>query len=102
MRQFDVCKNLAGSPDRHPYVILLQSELIRTTGTQIVAPLDRSSHYNQSLKLYPQLVVEDEPWLIILPYMASLPEHMIGDAVVSAADIRTDIITAIDRLFTGV
>ena len=101
MKQFDVCKNLASSSDRHPYIILLQSALIRTTGTQIVAPLDRSSHYDQGLKLYPQVVVDDESWLVILPYMASLPEHMIGNAVVSATEIRTEIITAIDRLFTG-
>ena len=102
MAQFDVCSNLGASSEQFPWLIILQPDLLDTTGTSIVAPLDRSAAYKKALRVYPELQLHDEPWLIIIPQLAAVPNHFLGEVVENAGHLRQEILSALDRVFTGI
>ena len=98
MAQFDVYRNEAGNADKYPYVMVLQSDLIELQGHHIVAPLSLSSRYREALITCPQITIDDESWLAVIPQLAAIPHQ---DKVASMKEQRSDIISALDRLFTG-
>lgn len=102
MTQFDVCLNTANNADKYPYIVVLQSSLIQFDEQSVVAPLSRSHRYKKALQVCPQTVVNDEEWMLVIPQLASIPNHFIGKKVASMQEQRSDIISALDRLFTGI
>ncbi|WP_263078370.1 CcdB family protein [Endozoicomonas sp. Mp262] len=80
---------------------MLQSDLIETESSAIVAPLDEASHYRKALKLYPQVTVDDKDWLVLIPQMAAVSKKQLGEYVASAQDSRDLLINSIDALFVG-
>ena len=101
MAQFDVYHNCAENADKYPYVVILQSDLIELQGHHIVAPLSLSRRYQKALLTCPQVMIEGESWLAVIPQLAAIPFSFVGDRVASMQDKRTEIIASLDRLFTG-
>lgn len=102
MAQFDVCRNEGSNADQYPYLIILQSELTVSKKMAVVAPLDSCNHYDKTLRVCPQITIEDENLLIIVPQLAAVPLHLLGEVVGGGEHLRTDILSALDRLFTGI
>ena len=71
--------------------------------TRIVAPLRRSLNYsNQKIsRIHPEYTLKDETYILFLSEMAAIPSSLIGEKAGNASEIRTDIINALDLLFTG-
>ena len=101
MAQFDVCRNAGDSSEYYPYLVVLQSGLIPSNKSRIVAPLCHSSQFEKALKVCPLIELEKEQWLLIVPQLASVPISYLGNQVANIESERRDILVALDRLFTG-
>ncbi|KEQ17958.1 CcdB family protein [Endozoicomonas numazuensis] len=101
MGQFDIYRNAGDSKEQYPYLIVLQSDLIPTQKSQIVAPLSHSNQFEHALRVYPQVEVNEEEWLIIIPQLASVPVTALGEQVANVEYERNSILSALDRIFTG-
>lgn len=103
MSQFDVYPNPdAIISDDMPYVIDLQADYLRDLPTRILAPLARPAAIVPSPHLNPMFPVENETLALMTNHLVSLPATLLGKPVASLADHRTDIIAALDFLFTGI
>jgi toxin CcdB len=103
MAQFDVVENR--NPDtRHqvPYLLVLQADLFDDLATRVVAPLVPVSKYGPSLDwLNPSISIDDAEFVISTTELAGVPSSILGDRVCSAANHRSEVISALDFLFTG-
>lgn len=102
MAQFDVCRNEGSNADRHPYLMVLQSDLVVSKKIAVVAPLDQSHNYDKTLRICPQITVNDECWSVMVPQLAAVPLSLLGDVVTNGEDLRSELLSALDRLFTGI
>ena len=102
-RQFDICVN----PNKQSrktvtYLIVLQSDMIETRSTCVVAPLVRPDMFQGAEKLNPVIHVEDQPFLISTAELAGIPRKAIGAVVCNVEEQRDSIVNALDLLFLGI
>jgi toxin CcdB len=86
-----------------PYLLDVQSELLVGLGTRVVIPL-----YSLKLRsirviarLTPKIVVEGETFILMTPQLAGINASELGEPVTTVQDQRTQIISALDMLFSG-
>ena len=65
MAQFDVCRNAGDSSEYYPYLVVLQSGLIPSNKSRVVAPLCHSSQFEKALKVCPLIELEKEQGQIL-------------------------------------
>ena len=100
MRQLDVFRHPDSRAGRaHPYLIVLQSDAVSDTRSVIAAPLVREAPGG---KIYPRVVVEGEPFAIVISDLAAVPRSLLKRRVTNVHDERDRIIAALDLLFIGV
>ncbi|WP_257274848.1 MULTISPECIES: CcdB family protein [unclassified Endozoicomonas] len=102
MAQFDVFRNTGDSAEHYPYIVVLQSDLIPSKKSQVVAPLSHSSQFEKMLKVCPLVELESEQWMLIIPHLTSIPSSYLVEKVANIESDRGDILMALDRLFTGI
>lgn len=103
MAQFDVYRNPVGAMDNVPFVVDVQSDHLDRMPTRVVVPLGRPDTFLQPVRrLNPVLEVDGEPLILITEQASALPARVLGRKVASLAEHRTDIIAALDFLFTGI
>ena len=100
MAQFDLYKGPSSSAD---YLIDLQDDMLQNLSTRVVAPLVAPDKLGPPMKtLNPRIWIGGEPYILLLHLLAAIPATTLGSLVASAKSQRTDIIGAIDLLFTGI
>jgi toxin CcdB len=102
MAQFDVYRN----PKRGAFPLLLdvQDDLLAQLGTRVVVPLSslRTHGAVPISRLNPTTRVGSTTYVLVFQELAAIPVAALGAKVASLADRRTDLVAALDLLFTGI
>jgi len=81
----------------------VQSDLLDPMATRVVIPLIRTSKTNQAItRLNPEFEIDNTNVMLSTAELAGIPKNALGTQVVSLKEFRTDIINALDVLFTGI
>jgi toxin CcdB len=101
MAQFDVCLN--PNPDSAPavpYLLEVQSDLLKPVSTRVVVPLALLSKRGQPAKhLNPQFEIEGIHVVMVTEQIAGISKRALGKRVLSLSIQRDQIMDAIDFLF---
>jgi CcdB protein len=102
--QFDVFVNpIVAARGAYPYVVVLQSDFAQGARDQIVAPaVPRKSLAKIAGRLTPVVVIDSAEHVVLVPALAGVRRTDLKTCFGSAADARTDLLSAIDTLFFGV
>lgn len=102
MRQFDVFRNPdSASARQRPYLVILQSDLLRDVSTVVVAPLALSSRFPPITRLTPTIAIAGNEYVILTTDIASIPRKALKRGVGTAAAKRDEILSALDLVFVG-
>jgi len=102
-RQFDVFKNTdKETADAHPYLIVLQSDVITALDTCIVAPLVSPKTIKYFERLLPIVTMNKRSYTIAIPDMAAIPSAAVGNPIANLESERYRIVAAVDLVFTGI
>jgi toxin CcdB len=103
MAQFDVYENQnPETKELIPYLLDLQADLLDDLTTRVVAPLLTVAAMGKPAKyLNPQFKIKQTTVIMSTAELAGVNQHVLGNKVCSLKEHRTDIIAAIDFLFTG-
>ena len=100
MRQFDVFRSIHPGG---PLLVVLQADELSPFNVVVSAPLYPAAQWEKpTLHLQPVMTVAGEAMVLVTNHLAAVPRAAFGAYVASLADHRTDIIGALDFLFTGV
>lgn len=102
--QFDVYENdNPASRRRFPYLLDVQADLMEALDTRMVVPLaPRNLARDRAVtRLMPLLLLDEEEFVAHTPQMAGLARRLLGRQVGNLASARTEILAALDLLFTG-
>ncbi len=105
MAQFSVYKNKnPKTRTAYPYLVDVQSNLLRDLGTRVVVPLVKLTALGKKpiKNLTPVLEVDGQKFIMLVPQLAGISLDDLGSEVASAAEHRNDIIAALDFLITGI
>lgn len=88
---------------RIPFLVDLQSDLLVSLETRMVAPLYAKTAIGPlpMLRLTPVVLFQGHEYLVMIPEMAGVPRRSLGVAVGDLSHLRGEIIAALDLLFTG-
>jgi len=103
--QYDVYPN--PSPrmrDAYPYVVDVQSDLLKALATRMVVPLALTSLPSSSLprRLCPLLQVKGQTLMLVPFEAAPLDKRYLKSKVISLRDRAGDIVAAMDAVLSGV
>ncbi len=103
MAQFDVYKNTnPETSETIPYLLDVQADLLEPLSTHLVVPLVRSSEAGRILsRLNVRARIENIDVILSVPELAGVPVQILKEKVGNLANMRSDIIAAIDFLITG-
>jgi toxin CcdB len=103
MAQFDVYENQnPETKESIPYLLDLQSDLLDNLTTRVVVPLITIAAMGKAAKyLNPQFKIKRTTVIMSTAELAGVNLHALGDRVCSLKEHRTEIIAALDFLFTG-
>lgn len=104
MAQFDVFRNPnPETSEEIPYLLDVQTGLLDQLVTRVVAPLVMASAMKRPVKvLNPSFTIEGVPVVMSTAELAGVPIRALGERAGSLEDKRTEIIAALDLLFTGI
>jgi len=103
--QYDVYDN--PSPrmrDQYPYVVDMQSNLLSSLATRLVAPLAVTTLLPHSVppRLCPMLLVEGKSLMLVAFEAAPLERRLLKNKVASVKERASDIVAAMDAVMSGV
>jgi toxin CcdB len=103
MAQFDVYLN--SNPETNqsiPYLLDLQADLLNNLTTRVVVPLVAVSVMGKDAKhLNPQFNIKETCVVMSTAELAGVKLPVLGEKVCSIKESRTEILAALDFLFTG-
>jgi len=104
MAQFDVYLNPNGATNQAiPYLLDVQSDLLESLATRVVAPLVLAEAMGLSARqLNPKFTVHGVIVVMSTAELAGVPRRLLGKKVISLKQQRDEIIAALDLLFTGI
>ncbi|MGB4912014.1 MAG: CcdB family protein [Candidatus Dechloromonas phosphoritropha] len=105
MAQFDVHRNPnAASAKAIPFLLDVQADLLSGLVTRVAVPLARPDAVGNrpAHHLNPVFDIEGGKFVMLTSEMAGIPVKRLGQIVVNLGDRRTDIIRALDVVFSGV
>jgi toxin CcdB len=102
MRQFDLFRN----PDpvsarRRPFVVVLQSDLMKVIETVVVAPLAPSSRIKLVPRLTPVIDIAGVDHAILVHDLAAIARSQLKRPRGTAASKRDELLAALDLVFLG-
>jgi toxin CcdB len=101
--QFDVFANPdKRSAESHPYLIILQSEIVPGIETCVVAPLVSPRSLKFFERLLPKVTVKGVQYTILTPNMAAIRKEKLGKPIANLEAERYRILAAIDLVFVGI
>ena len=99
--QFDVYRNPRGGD--YPYLLDVQADLLSRLGTRVVVPLVvRDDTLEPITRLNPVAMVGGVEHVLVSQELAGLPEAALGEKVESLSAQRSELVAALDLLFTGI
>ena len=103
MAQFDVFENPNEETNQTiPYLLDVQADLLDTLSTRVVVPLVAASAMGKAVKhLNPEFTIRNTTVFMSTAELAGVPVPSMGEKVSSLKDQRSEIIAALDFLFTG-
>ncbi|HEY6873678.1 MAG TPA: CcdB family protein [Geobacteraceae bacterium] len=103
MAQFDVYENTnPGTMKTIPYLLDVQTELLDNLTTRVVVPLITASAMGKAAKhLNPQFKIKRTTVIMSTAELAGVPAHVLGNKICSLKEQRSEIVAALDFLFTG-
>lgn len=87
-----------------PFLLDVQADLLASLETRVVVPLyarDAAPRYPIA-RLTPVLEFQSQSYVAMIPELAGVARRDLGLAVGSLAEVRAEIIAALDLLFTGI
>jgi len=101
-KQFDVVAN----PDpldaaQRPYLVILQSDLISDLASTVVAPLVTRENMRGAQRLNPILSIEGREYWMATHELFAVDQRILRGRIITLADHRDAIMTALDFLFLG-
>ena len=104
MAQFDVYQNLQSETSASiPFLLDLQSDLLDPLATRVVAPLLLATEVEEAaMTLMPTFEVDDVAVVLSTPELAGVSRSQLGKRVASLSGYRSEILRALDMLFTGI
>lgn len=104
MARFDIYSNAhRETRDSVPYLLDLQTDFLDSLATRVVAPLLWVEVAGPSARiLMPCFEIEGRKVVMSTPELAGISKGNLGQPIGSLADHRTEIIAALDMLFTGI
>ena len=103
--QFDVYKNTnPASQSQFPLLLDVQADLLSNLETRMVIPLEPARlAAGRTVKcLMPRIKVKGKQYIALTNEMAGVPRRALGEQVENIAELRADVIRALDLLFTGI
>lgn len=103
MHQFDVFRNPSGKA-RFPFVLLVQHDVLSALPVRVVVPLtpQRSFGDRPVARLNPVFEVDGTPVVMLTQLLGAVPTSSLGRRVGSLGARRTEIIGALDIVFSGI
>jgi len=104
MAQFDVYRNTnPAARTRIPFLLDVQSDLLDSLATRVVAPLCKPELLKGKLaeRLNPVFEVEGRKLAMLTPELAGVPRKILGERIGNLSGERHSIIAALDLLITG-
>jgi toxin CcdB len=102
MKQFDIVANpFPRSRERQPFLVALQSDLVRSLDTVVVAPLEPAGSGTFADRLNPRVEVDGQPFVLVAQELVTVRKSVLGSPRGSVAGSRDAVIAALDLLFTG-
>ena len=102
MAQFDIHRNpRAGT---FPLLLDIQSDLLGRLATRVVVPMATPKQYGPKpiTHLNPTARVRGVEYVLVFQELAAIPATALGEPIASLAARRTELVAAIDLLFTGI
>ena len=101
MPQFDVYKNPRGG--LYPLLLDIQTDLLGSLATRVVVPLVARKKYGAPItRLHPTATIGGVEYVLKFHDLAAVPASVLAQRVDSLAHRRTELVAALDLLFTGV
>ena len=102
MAQFELFRNPRGGD--YPLLLDVQSELLARLATRVVVPLMTVKRYGARpiTRLNPTVRVRNVEYVLVFQELAAIPSTTLRAPVGSLASRRTELIAALDLLFTGI
>lgn len=102
MAQFDLYRNPRGGP--FPLLLDVQADLLSPLATRVVVPLAKLKSYGMKpiTRLNPVIRIGRDDHVLVFQEMAAVPVSALGKSVGSLAARRTELVGALDLLFTGI
>lgn len=105
MAQFDYYANTdKDTKNTYPFIVDVQDALLNGLNSRVVIPLTSLANLEKSYpkNLCPEITIESKEYLLLTHQMASVSTRALSNCQGSLAHIRTEIISAIDFLITGI
>ena len=101
MAQFDIHRNPKGGA--YPLVLDVQSEVLARLATRVVVPLVTVKRHGARpiTRLNPVVRIKDTDYVLLFQELAAIPRSALGEIVATVAPRRTELVAALDLLFTG-
>jgi toxin CcdB len=102
MKQFDIVANpFPRSRERQPFLVALQSDLVRSLDTVVVAPLEPAASGTFADRLNPRVEIDGQPFVLVAQELVTVRKSVLGALRGSVVGARDAVIAALDLLFTG-
>lgn len=103
IRQYDICKNPdRATRNRIPFFVVLQSDILSTLVTVIVAPLVPLASNVAIARLNPAIELQGKSYCITMQDLAGIPRKRLGAVVANVTERHTEFVAAVDLIFTGI
>lgn len=105
MSQFSVYENKDKATKKtYPYFLNVQNDLLDELNSRVVIPFSTpdSIQHRDAKKLCPIIPIKDNDFVLLTHQMTTVPVSLLSSKIDEVDDFRTEIISAIDLLFTGI
>ena len=105
MSQFSVYENKDKATKKtYPYFLNVQNDLLDELNSRVVIPFSTpgSIKHRYAKKLCPIIQVKGNDFVLLTHQITTVPKSFLSSKVDQVDSFRTEIISAIDLLFTGI
>ncbi len=105
MSQFSVYENKDKATKKaYPYFLNVQNDLLDELSSRVVIPFStpESIKHRDAKKLCPIIQIKGNDFVLLTHQLTTVPKSFLSSKVDQVDYFRTEIISAIDLLFTGI
>ncbi|MBB6479803.1 CcdB family protein [Spirochaeta isovalerica] len=101
--QFHLYTNKGKSSGETPLLLDLQTPFLSDLATRIVAPVRKKTKTEAILisKIHIPFILDNQEYTAYISEMAAVPVKYLGEEKGSLESLRTELIAAVDLIFTG-